>query len=195
MGKAKDINDSSIKTKELIKKNFELLLNETKKFEKIKVTEICKRANINRSTFYLHYDSIYDVAEEYEGSLIGELGIDDVKEFQTINDIYLFLDKINICLKKNEHAYRVLLNSTYPKLFLKKVSKSFKNNAKSLVKKLNNTKYDELQTSYFISFYTDGMVTQIINYFITNDNNMTLDEITNQSKKIAKLFFSNYFNS
>ena len=39
------------------------LLNE-KDYEYITVKEVCKKAGVNRSTFYLHYESIDDLLEE-----------------------------------------------------------------------------------------------------------------------------------
>lgn len=36
----------------------------TKNFEQITVTEVCKRANITRATFYLHYKTLTDVLDE-----------------------------------------------------------------------------------------------------------------------------------
>ena len=39
------------------------LLDE-KSFEYITVSEICKKANVNRSTFYLHYENTVDLLNE-----------------------------------------------------------------------------------------------------------------------------------
>lgn len=39
-------------------------LLEEKEFEYITVNEICKRAGVNRSTFYLHYENITDLLNE-----------------------------------------------------------------------------------------------------------------------------------
>lgn len=36
----------------------------TKSFEYITVSEICKKAGVNRSTFYLHYENTHDLLEE-----------------------------------------------------------------------------------------------------------------------------------
>ena len=41
-----------------------LALLEKKDLEFITVTEITKKAGVNRSTFYLHYDNIYELFEE-----------------------------------------------------------------------------------------------------------------------------------
>ncbi|MCD7797111.1 MAG: TetR/AcrR family transcriptional regulator [Clostridiales bacterium] len=41
-----------------------LELMEKKSFEYITVTEICKKAGVNRSTFYLHYETVADLLSE-----------------------------------------------------------------------------------------------------------------------------------
>ena len=50
-------------TRQTIKDTFLELLKQ-KSFTKITVTEICKNAEINRGTFYLHYYDIYDVLSD-----------------------------------------------------------------------------------------------------------------------------------
>lgn len=39
-------------------------LLETKDFSNISISEICEKANINRSTFYSHYENTYDLLNE-----------------------------------------------------------------------------------------------------------------------------------
>ncbi|HHV12605.1 MAG TPA: TetR family transcriptional regulator [Clostridiales bacterium] len=59
-------------TKQLIKDMFlELLLE--KPSHKITVKELCERADINRTTFYSHYEGIYSLAEELEMESIAEI--------------------------------------------------------------------------------------------------------------------------
>ena len=41
-----------------------LLLLEKKEFEFITIKEICQKAGVNRSTFYLHYENIMDLFDE-----------------------------------------------------------------------------------------------------------------------------------
>lgn len=41
-----------------------LLLLEKKDYDQITVKEICEKADVNRTTFYLHYESINDLLEE-----------------------------------------------------------------------------------------------------------------------------------
>lgn len=61
--KVKDANKSSLKTKAKIRDAFLKLLPERKTSRRMKVTELCREAGIQRSTFYLHYKDIYDVED------------------------------------------------------------------------------------------------------------------------------------
>ena len=48
-----------------VKMNMALIeILKTKPFEFITVSEICKKAEVNRSTFYLHYENTKDLLEE-----------------------------------------------------------------------------------------------------------------------------------
>ena len=53
----------SIRSVESIKKAFVDLLQE-EPFEKVKVSEIARRAGIDRQTFYLHYVDKYDLLDK-----------------------------------------------------------------------------------------------------------------------------------
>ena len=60
-------------------KNSEISLEEAllelkkKPFEYITVSEICKTAGVNRSTFYLHYENLGDLLDETTRYLINKL--------------------------------------------------------------------------------------------------------------------------
>ena len=56
-------------TRKLLKDKM-LELMQTKSCLQIKVTELTRCANVSRGTFYLHFDSIYDVIQEIEEDFI-----------------------------------------------------------------------------------------------------------------------------
>ena len=56
-------------TQNLIRKSL-LSLMQHKPFTKITGTEICKLAEINRGTFYLHYDDLDDVPDDIAEKII-----------------------------------------------------------------------------------------------------------------------------
>ena len=57
------MDQREIKTKRAIKNAF-LILRAQKPIEKITIRELCAAAGVNRSTFYLHYQDIYDLSEQ-----------------------------------------------------------------------------------------------------------------------------------
>ena len=61
------------KTKQLIQKSFIQIL-EKKTFETITIGDITKTAQINRGTFYLHFQDKFDLLDQIEQQLFEELG-------------------------------------------------------------------------------------------------------------------------
>ena len=64
MGEKKEYR-SAVRSRRLIRQAFQELLLE-KPFEKITITDIVTRADLNRSTFYAHYPDIHGVVEEIQ---------------------------------------------------------------------------------------------------------------------------------
>ena len=179
--KLKGINSSSQKTKNLIKKNFALLVKEKKEINKITVTELVKRANITRGAFYSHYDNIYQVASEFQEEIL-ELFFNPEKKF---NNIYDYFDQVIVFLKKHENTYKMLLTTDDTLIFMKRLNKKICNELYSHLKE-NNTKTLELN----ISFFTDGTINLFIKYF-RDELNMSLDEINEYIKNMFQYMFIN----
>lgn len=86
------------KTKAAIREAYFSLLMK-KKDARITITEIAKTANIDRKTFYLHYDSVEDISKEFcqekieewlfelEKEVFFERPFDAVKLFHTLNNL------------------------------------------------------------------------------------------------------------
>lgn len=107
--KVQNLNNSSRKTKKLIKKVFAEMLSEKRELGKIAVRELCQRADISRGTFYSHYDDIYGVAEDYENEMI-ETFFDTAKLYESKN-IMDFIDSIFEFIRQNNENYRLLCRS------------------------------------------------------------------------------------
>ena len=61
-----------VKTKRLIKETF-LKLRAENPLEKIQVTELCREAQINKTTFYNHYKDIFVLSDELENETIEQI--------------------------------------------------------------------------------------------------------------------------
>lgn len=182
--KVQGLNSSSKKTRKSIKKAFAELLNEKKELNKITVTELVKRAEITRSTFYTHYDDIYDVANDYQLETI-ELLISDYNVLYSKEDIINYFKDVSVCLKKNEHTYKMLLSSDETLFFLEKLKKMSSQKILFALQKIyKNNKYLELDVSFFIN----GIMNELLMYF-RNKSDYTLDELFfNAQKWFEKIF-------
>lgn len=180
--KVKNLNNSSKKTKQLIKENFALLLKEKKKLKNITVTELVKRANITRSTFYTHYDSIYDVADDFQEEALDLLDI-STRKFQFLEDIDYYFDYVFEFLKENEYIYTLILSSNEPLLFTNRLTKIMN---KKLYNILENYNISDLELN--ITFFLNGCIILIIKHFRRELSN-SLDEINEYCKKLFKRLF------
>ncbi len=179
-------NSSSKKTRALIKKTFAELVKEKKEFSKITVTELVKRADITRTTFYTHYEDIYEVAEDYELETI-ELLISDDLILHNDNDIYHYFEDIIACLKKNEEIYKMLLSSNEYLFFLLKIEKMA---TQKIYDELKNTHPSHPYLELDVSFLMDGIIGELVKYF-RNKSDYTLDDLLINMKKWFKKLFEN----
>ncbi|MDE7400366.1 MAG: TetR/AcrR family transcriptional regulator, partial [Oscillospiraceae bacterium] len=72
-----------------------------KELSKISISELCRRAQINRKTFYRHYRSTADIIEELENSLLGELSAILRIGNNSIFDVGAVFHDISAAIEKN----------------------------------------------------------------------------------------------
>jgi len=111
-------------TKMVIKDSFVKLLKQ-KSISKISIKEICEDADINRSTFYAHYVSQYDLLHQIEKDII-----DDISKYLTYYDFKNRADvpvdgieKILEYIKENSELFDLLLNSNGDIKFQQEITK------------------------------------------------------------------------
>ncbi len=180
--KLKEINNSSKKTKELIKQEFALLIAEKKEIKNITVTELVKRANLTRGTFYAHYDNIYDVASEIQSELLTKIFTYNTN-LQTKNDLFNYIDSIFAYLKENEKMFKQLLTSDDCMLFLNRLNKKISTSLASTIG--HNTGH------LSILFFTNGVLNILIQYF-RGEISENLNDICDYIKDVSQhLFFNN----
>ena len=167
-----------------------LLLLDKKDFDYITVKEICEKAGVNRSTFYLHYETIDDLLMESIDYLFKQLknkyknkiSIDDIKNASLENLMY-FKPQYSIpyleFLKENKKAFMSAIKDQ--NLF--RIDKFF------------NTLYDEFfepiqnrfnipkeERKYFIKFFMSGIHAIIIDW-IKNGCTESVEFIANLIEK------------
>ena len=174
--KVKKINKSSVQTDEIIKESLAIILNEKNDLNSITVTDLIKKAGISRSSFYTHYTSINDLVESIQNQTLDVLS-SNMTNFNNIDDIYHYIDKIFEILKNNEFFYKSILNSDDALKF-----------ANNIIEKLT----DRLLLFFHnkdieVDFYTYGCAILIIKHF--RNSKYSLEDINLFMKKTLKQLF------
>lgn len=176
--KVQNLNNSSRKTRKLIKKIFAEMLSEKKELGKISVSELCKRADISRGSFYSHYDDIYSVAEDYENELIDAF-FDNARLFES-QDILHFIDSIFEFIRQNNENYRLLCNSNDFLFAAKKLTAIASGKLLELChndSRIQNRAYIELEIQVFL----EGILCEYVKY-CRGYSTETLDHLYDYTK-------------
>lgn len=96
-------------TKKLMKDAL-LELLEQKPLEKITVTDVCRAADVNRSSFYAHYQDIMQLAEEMRQDVLSLLPTEskDLYDYSTGYTQRVLSDFFDY-IRENERMFRILI--------------------------------------------------------------------------------------
>lgn len=184
--KAQNLNNSSKKTRKLIKKVFAEMLSEKKELGKISVSELCKRADISRGSFYSHYDDIYGVAEDYENELIDNF-FDNARLFEAC-DIMQFIDSIFEFIHENNENYRLLCKSNDFLFAAKKLTAIASGKLLELChndSRIKNRTHIELELQIFL----EGILCEYVKY-CRGYSTKNLDDLYDYTKFWVKNFIA-----
>lgn len=182
--KVRDLNNSSRKTKRLIKKVFAEMLSEKKELGRISVSELCKRADISRGAFYSHYDDIYGVAADYENEMIDTFF--DSARLVASSDIMKFIDSIFEFIRQNNENYRLLCRSNEFLFAAKKLTAIASGKLLELCRsdeRIKNTEHIETELLIFL----EGLLCEYVKY-CRGYSGKTLDELYEYTKYWVKNF-------
>ncbi|HCY67600.1 MAG TPA: TetR/AcrR family transcriptional regulator [Firmicutes bacterium] len=172
-----------------------LSLLEKKDFEYITVKELCNKAGVNRSTFYLHYETMNDLLNEtinmiekkFYSSFNKDLKIDDLIKKDDKKDLILVTSEY---LKPYLHF--VFENRKVFKLALKRATLFNSENAFSKMNKeyfipiMNHFNINEKIQSFVLMYYCSGLVS-IISKWLDNNCQESVDEIIDIMKYCLRL--------
>ena len=164
-----------------------LSLLEKKPFEYITISEICEKAEVNRSTFYLHYENTRDLLNETTTYLfdnfasyfsvdaegvITQFANCDLQDLKFINEKYLhpYLSFI----KDNQQVFSAVLSQ--PTTFGSKTifQRLFDNIFKPI---LDRFQYPRDEQNYVMMFYLNG-ITAIITEWLKDGCQKSFEDIS-----------------
>ena len=147
----------------------ELLLK--KDYEYISVKDICLKAGVNRSTFYLHYETKDDLLKEtikyinkkfydsFNNKKIDVNKIESLKELILVNKNYL-VPYLNY-IKQNEKIFKLIYDK--PELFNSKKSfqNMYDNIFQPILERFNVPKNEQI---YIFEYYSKGVIAIILKW-------------------------------
>ena len=89
-----------------------------KSIEKVTITELCAKAQVNRTTFYKYYGSQYDLLMDIEADLFHEL--ERVLLLEQNRDMETLVAIVH-CLDQNQDTWKVLINSMGDQAFTQRL--------------------------------------------------------------------------
>ena len=172
-----------------------ILLLEKKEYSYITIKEICQKAGVNRSTFYLHYETIDDLLSEcieYVGNKINKKFSNKVINKQVIKDSGLedlllitpeYLLPYLEFLKENKAIYKIAYSQ--PNVLKEQyiISHLFKNIFEPILDRFSVPKKEQ---QYMMSFYLNGMSSVMIEW-IKNECKEEIQVILNVLMKCLNL--------
>ncbi|TLG74168.1 TetR/AcrR family transcriptional regulator [Culicoidibacter larvae] len=168
----------SEKTKEQIKQVFVELMKE-KGFEHIKVTDIARKAHINRGTFYLHYIDKFDLLNQLEMEIINQIktildsGMNELfaphnhTEDNQMNDpAYLVTEKVLEYLYTEADFITVIISDKGDPHFLNQAKELFRDivNMELLKQKGTDTYLAGIPQDYAEEIFLGGIINIIVHW-------------------------------
>lgn len=171
------------RTKKLLTDAFVELLAQ-KKLNEISIKELCEKADINRGTFYLHYQDIYDLKQQIEGDLYTELTalimpFPNVKEL----DSYQLFYHMFSFTKKNADIFRALLGPNGDISFLNNLNTLFKQYYLSPLMQGQPISYVR-NIEYAYDFASAGF-TGLVTSWLASDTNCSIEEMAKLTSKMV----------
>jgi len=162
-------------------------LLEEKSFEYITVSDICKRAEVNRSTFYLHYENTVDLLDETTRFMLDDFveyfNVDiknitkkieesSLDELNFISDEYLhpYLSYI----KENRRVFTTVLSHSVSFGFNEIFQRLYENIFNPILERYN---YPITDRKYAMMFYLNG-ITAVVTEWLKDNCEKTIEEVS-----------------
>lgn len=160
--------ENSLKTKQAMCDTLKEIMRH-KPFSKITVSELIKECNINRKTFYYHFEDIYGLLKW----MLEQEAFEVVKQFDLISD---YEDAFNFVLDYvNQNSY--FLNCIYDSVGRDELKRFFYKDFIVIIEKVIDECAHDLKVDlspdykdFLCNFYTEAVAGMLINLFQNPEN-------------------------
>ncbi|WP_088070205.1 TetR/AcrR family transcriptional regulator [Gottfriedia luciferensis] len=166
-----------IRTRQLLQDALITLLADND-FESISVQDITKKANVNRATFYSHYEDKYQMIRQ----IVGQKLIDLDNSIKNV-DYTMYdgepdsLDKIALQsyfhlfehIEKNSYFYKVLLRKQGPNIFRRRLYQVLQTTFEKGISYIQPKKNKYIVPADLLVSYMAGATLAVISFWVEND--------------------------
>lgn len=162
------------RSKELIKSALISLIEKKQNVSDITITEIVNMANINRGTFYNHYNNIMEVLDELKAEVIGRMS-EALMSCRGEEDMESFIAVLIEHFKKNEKSYKRIIKGI-PREVVADMKLQFVKQIQAINKNVD---------PFMLNFAVNGLAGMCYDY-LEGHVGFTLDQIGVKSAEILK---------
>jgi AcrR family transcriptional regulator len=141
---------------------FELLSE--KKNDRITITELADRANIDRKTFYLHYNSVDDVIDRHSRATVARImaELENKGFFNDVLDVSVFFETVLAVREEELQEFEVLQDPEITVLAWRHAENNLKDMLSDIAYRFFDEPDPEMELS--IKFYTAGIMSIFVSY-------------------------------
>ena len=172
-----------------------IALLEAKDLEYITVKEICKKAGVNRSTFYLHYETVADLVNETVENVNkrfltyfhqSEVNFADKIKSKKLDDLILITQDYLLpylrFIRENKKVYRATFRNPNEMQANTRYRSLKKYILEPILKKF---RVPEMRWQYYIAYYIEG-IAAIIREWLNNDCRDSVETIADIIEECVK---------
>lgn len=147
-------------------------------FEDIKVSQICDKAMINRSTFYAHFDDKYSLFKSFIEDLESTLKVELSKNKNILSSKEYYIELIRLLIthfEKERDVYTALIQNNRNSIAMDMIHDALREDVFSHVKK-EELVGKKIPIEFTLNFYL-GAIFYVGMEWITNNEKYTKEEI------------------
>ena len=144
-------------------------LIQKKDINKITIKDITEKADTNRSTFYTHYEDIYDLLRVVEDKLINRIVVlhnNNILDESARSDMTESLQYIS----DNRSLFSAIINSSQGSVFLNRLCDVLGGKLMALFDKVPDN-------DMVVTFYTNGAIAVIRDWLNSDTNSMSAEQM------------------
>lgn len=186
-------NRNAVRSRKLIRQAFEELLEE-RELDKLTVVDIVNRANITRSTFYVHYPDIYGIIEEIQGEIISRHleQFSQIEYRNMLQDPTPYLKSVAAMLEENNRLFKKLGHNIHAQQYMGILRRTIVEDTVS-----RSDVPDEIRTpaafSIRIRFFLAGVL-DTLQSWVEGKLDCTLDELCKEVSQLIQQSASDFLD-